>query len=923
MTYWRTLSSILFLFLCLSVYAQELPPIEKFTVKDYGGGNQNWMIAQDAEKYIYVANNVGLLIYNGAEWNTYLSPNNSILRAVKVVGHKIYTGCYAEFGYWEKDEFGTLQYTSLIPKLGENSFEDDQIWNILEYKDWILFQSGHELFFYHKNTEDFKVIASEKIIYKVFKVENQIYYHVANEGVYKIEDGAPQLMIDDSVVLQDRVINVFKNEADQLVLLTRNSGFYQFKNNQLVKWNIPANSTLAKLNIFNSIQLRNGKFVLGTISNGLFVINQNGEIEYSINQKKGLGNNTVLTLFEDIDGHVWAGLDNGVNCINVDSPIKTFIDYDGILGTVYATSVFQDFLYIGTNQGLFYRPLKSSSQDFKFVQGTAGQVWSLFNENNEHLLCGHHLGTFLIEGSNAKRISSILGAWNFKKIPQREHLILQGNYSGLYVLEKTNGKWQVKNKVEGFNNSSRFFEINEANQIWVNHEYKGVFGFQLDSLLTKAMEVKPHLELAKGKTSGLIFYRNKILYASEAGFFEYNPTKGRFIKDSLFNVLFFPKDYTSGKMVVDEKGKLWTFSKDNISYIDNDDLTNQLEIVHIPISPDLRSGVLGFENIELVKADKYVLGITNGYLMIDLSKKKTTKKHLIYLNEVSIKDLNENLTKLPLRQAGEFEYQQGILSFDYAVPEYDQFEDVKYQYRLVGQMERWSNWSDQSKIQFENLSFGDYSFEVRAKVGNELSENVVVYNFTINRPWYISNVAIAFYLLSLLGIVFLVHKAYKFYYERILKHKQIQNEKAIMQIQNEKLNQEIESKNSELAISTMSIIKKNELLGKIKKELKNNNIEGTIKLIDKNLGNNNDWKFFKEAFNNADKGFLDKIKKEHPDLTPNDLRFCAYLRLNLSSKEIAPLLNISTKSVETKRYRLRKKLNLNHDENLINYILKF
>ena len=450
MAYWRSLSSILFLLLCLSVYAQELPPIEKFTVKDYDGGNQNWMIAQDAEKYIYVANNVGLLTYNGAEWNTYLSPNNSILRAVKVIGNKIYTGCYAEFGYWEKDEVGTLQYTSLIPKLGDNSFEDDQIWNILEYEDWVLFQSGHELFFYHKKTEDFKVIASEKIIYKVFKVESHIYYHVANEGVYKIEKGAPQLLIDDSVVLQDRVINIFKNKADQLVLLTRNFGFYQFKNNQLVKWSIPANPTLAKLNIFNSIQLRNGKFVLGTISNGLFVINQNGEIEYSINQKKGLGNNTVLTLFEDMDSHVWVGLDNGVNCINVSSPIKTFIDYDGILGTVYATSVFQNILYIGTNQGLFYRPLKSLNQDFKFIQGTAGQVWSLFNENNEHLLCGHHLGTFLIEGSNAKRISSILGAWNFKKIPQQEHLIVQGNYSGLYILEKTNGKWRVKNKVGRF-----------------------------------------------------------------------------------------------------------------------------------------------------------------------------------------------------------------------------------------------------------------------------------------------------------------------------------------------------------------------------------------------------------------------------------------------------------------------------------------
>ena len=123
----------------------------------------------------------------------------------------------------------------------------------------------------------------------------------------------------------------------------------------------------------------------------------------------------------------------------------------------------------------------------------------------------------------------------------------------------------------------------------------------------------------------------------------------------------------------------------------------------------------------------------------------------------------------------------------------------------------------------------------------------------------------------------------------------------------------------------MNIIKKNEFLNTIKTELINggeNNIKQVVKIIDKNLNNTNDWKMFQEAFNNADKNFLKKIKNKHENLTPNDLRLCAYLRLNLSSKEIAPLLNISPRSVEVKRYRLRKKMNLSHDENLTNYILE-
>ena len=122
----------------------------------------------------------------------------------------------------------------------------------------------------------------------------------------------------------------------------------------------------------------------------------------------------------------------------------------------------------------------------------------------------------------------------------------------------------------------------------------------------------------------------------------------------------------------------------------------------------------------------------------------------------------------------------------------------------------------------------------------------------------------------------------------------------------------------------MSIIKKNELLNSIKKELKEGEekgVRGVIKIIDSNLNNTDDWQVFKEAFNNADKDFIKKLKLIHTTLTPNDLRLCAYLRLNLSSKEIAPLLNISPRSVEVKRYRLRKKMNLAHNDSLTDYIL--
>src|SRR5690606_1073901 len=162
--------------------------------------------------------------------------------------------------------------------------------------------------------------------------------------------------------------------------------------------------------------------------------------------------------------------------------------------------------------------------------------------------------------------------------------------------------------------------------------------------------------------------------------------------------------------------------------------------------------------------------------------------------------------------------------------------------------------------------------------------------------------------------------------KRDLELKELEIEQELMQLKNDKLKQDIDNKNRELAISTMSLIKKNEFLNQIKEELKNTDnlksVKPVIKIIDKNINTTDDSKFFQEAFNNADKDFFKKVKSKHPKLTPDDLKLCAYLRLNLSSKEIAPLLNISPRSAEVKRYRLRKKMELPHETGLTNYILE-
>ncbi len=914
--------------------AQELPPIELYDSKTYGAENQNWSISQADNKYIYVANNKGLLEFNGAKWQLYPSQNESVFRSVHVIGDRIYTGCYMDFGYWQHNKLGKLTYTSLSQKLNIQLIEDEQFWNIISVDRFVLFQSLNSIYIYDSTNDSCKIINSGHSIPKMFKVNGSIYYQSIDEGVFKIENGTSQLVCDDDIIKTNILVNIFETQG-RLLMETQEKGFYVWKSNELSKWTVQSSDLVSKLSVYSSIQLKNGNFILGTISNGMVYLDKNGEFIYDIDQRKGLGNNTVLSLFEDMDNNIWLGLDNGINVINMNSPFSSYNDYEGKLGTVYASIIFKDKLFLGTNQGLFYK-MVVGDDEFTFVEGTKGQVWCLVEEDNT-LFCGHNIGTFIIKDGKAEMIANTPGTWNIKPYPDNPNILLQGNFVGINILHKQNGSWKFKNKLEGFDISSKYFELPNKNKIFVSHEYKGVFELEVNDELTEVRSVKKIPKLTKGVNSSLIKYNDQIIYAYERGVFTYNNKDNVFIKDSIFSAMFQPNHYTSGKLIADSHHKkLWGFSDKNLNYMSPGKLSNMPSVTSIAFPQSLRKEMVGYETISYLEGNKYLLGTSTGYVIIDLDK-LNHKSYDVDINTVSNYNINGNPNFVDKGIFVEFKNDQNNFEFTYSVPEYDKNLIAEYQYQLNGYYEQWSNWTTNPSVLFKNLPYGDYIFNVRARVGNTLSSNVSKYEFKIQKPWYITNLMICLYILGVLLFSILMHILYKNYYKkqkekllqknkRDLELKQLESEQQLMQVENEKLQQDIDNKNRELAISTMSLIKKNEFLNTVKEELKNSDdthsLKPVIKFIDKNINNTDDWKFFQEAFNNADKDFLKKVKSKHPSLTPNDLKLCAYLRLNLSSKEIAPLLNISPKSVEVKRYRLRKKMDLPHDYSLTNYILE-
>jgi ligand-binding sensor domain-containing protein/DNA-binding CsgD family transcriptional regulator len=916
------------------LFSQEFPPIIKYSSAVYGAGNQSWMISQDDQNYLYFANNDGLLEYNGTNWQLYPTPNETIVRSVKVIANKIYTGCYMNFGYWNRQSNGKLKYTSLSDTIKNKILDDEQFWNILKYDQWILFQSLSRIYIYDTKTGKFKIIAPKNGVIKSFATKNAIYFQTSNEGLFEIESGKAKLVSDHPVLKKFTIVNMFTTD-DGLLIQTQLDGIYKLTGNNLTRFATAVDADLKSSFVYSSQLLQDGSFALGTVSNGIFILSDTGKLKYHISQSKGLSNNTALSLFEDKDQNLWTGLDNGINCINLQSPVHSFTDDTGVLGTVYASATFKDLLYVGTNQGLFCKNIQSNSE-FKFINGTKGQVWSLFVYDNT-LFCGHDSGTFIIVNDVAKSLFSGSGTWKFEPVPHTKNQLLQGNYYGISVLEKVNNQWTFKNKIQGFDYSSRYFEITNDFDLYVSHEYKGIFRLKLDKTLLKAHGFYAYKSPRKGKNASLVTFNDQIYYAYKGGIFKLNKNTKLFEKDNLLSSIFEKDEYTSGKLIVDHSNKIWLFSKNYIHYFSASKLSNQLKQNVIPIPSSLTNSMLGFENITQISKSTYLIGTTDGYYTLNIDD-LSFKNYTVFITDITVNKQNETLKNVAVQSEGSFHSNENNITFNYTVPEYNKYINSEYQYSLEGFQNDWSEWSTKATVNFKNLLPGKYTFKIRAKYANTILQNTATYTFVVSKPWYLTNLAWVIYLFLIFVTAYFINKAYRNYYQKqeeklieennlLLEIKELENEQQLMKLRNEQLSQDVDNKNRELAVSTMSLNSKNELLAFIKEDLKktsqndSNNIKSVISTINKNITEEDSWNVFKEAFDNADKDFLKRIKQLHPLLTANDLRLCAYLRLNLSSKEIAPLFNISVRSVEIKRYRLRKKMDLQHENGLVEYIL--
>ena len=293
-------------------------------------------------------------------------------------------------------------------------------------------------------------------------------------------------------------------------------------------------------------------------------------------------------------------------------------------------------------------------------------------------------------------------------------------------------------------------------------------------------------------------------------------------------------------------------------------------------------------------------------------------------------------------------YTNNALRFSFASTDFESQKDIQFATKLEGFDENWSIWSTKSEKDFTNLNAGDYRFLVKAKSMLEQESKIASFSFSIAPPWYASLGAKAFYaflgFLFLTGLILVPRRQFQAEKaqlesakeEQELAHLKVvaQNEQKIMSLKNQQLEIKIGYKNKELAMSTMHLVQRSKLIQQLKdtiqKVAKNTNDQAAakeLKKIDRLLNENTQlsegWDQFAHHFDQVHIDFLQKVREKYPQLTANDEKLCAYLRMNLSTKEMAPLMNISIRGVEVARYRLRKKIGIDSAVNLNEFMLNF
>ncbi len=942
---------------CLGVHAAEWTVrMDNFTPTMYSGGTQNWQLCQQENGWIYAANNYGLLQYDGVDWRLFGLRNSTVIRSIALdtTGY-IYAGGTNEFGYFAGNDKGGFQYHSLSDSLPDAYRVFGEVWTIETIDEYVYIQT-HTCIFVYRRSEDnrlhYQHVVEPKMYIYLIKAFNKGLYVATSDGIYLLA-GTHLNALQGSEQLRGYEIRSLAALDDRnLLIATDFNGIWCYDGTSVSRYVTEADAYLRKTQLY-TLAVGDKYIAVGTVLKGLLLLDKDGRLRAQINRKHGLQNNTVLSLLFDKAGNLWLGLDQGIDYLYLNNPVRYLREDQLSYGSGYTSYLQGNTLYLGTNQGLYAcwcHPETMKIGRLEVVDGSLGQVWNLQAVDGT-LFCCHHRGLFVLEDKQLYPLMTEEGFWCVRK--WKDGYILAGSYRGIYLLTKDGGQYRVLRRIQGFDDTSLHFEVDGQGAIWIV-SHRGLERLTLNARMESftaemihAMENEgDHMTIHKIDDRIVITGQNYCRVVSASG----NVESG----DEFFETLDGKKLYTS--IWKDGDNNMW-YQADNFLKIRKYDMhTRQYipESYAIVCEPNMFIG--GFPNLTLLPHERAILGGVNGFYFIHTPSRFTQPNHThkVFIRKVTLQNKADEViygeTFNTQQRIIELPYDSYLIRVDYGGCTVKN-AGAMYSTRLVPAETEWSAYSAKSSREISNLRDGKYSLEVRMLLPQTNEVCSTQFDFVIATPWYRTCWAFVGYVclfaVLVVVLVYLVRRLMERDKQRLNREKEQElaeqenrhklevheQEVKILQLENERTQSELKNKSQELSNLLLTQVNRNELVSDLQGELRkvtdllqDNNQRAAIeklRQLQAKLGKNKeseiDWKRFEENFDVVHNQFLKRLSTLYPWMTKNERKLCIYIRMGLYTKEIAPLMNLSTRGVEMMRYRIRQKMGLDAQANLKQY----
>ena len=725
------------------------------------------------------------------------------------------------------------------------------------------------------------------------------------------------------------------------LVLTRFEGMYHYDGRSFRRFPTQADGLLQSMDPTCAALTPQGDGIcVGTRKGGLIVLSADGQLRFRLQSANILDTDVIHALHGAPDGFLWAATGDGIFRVNPDSPLRVLRNLPSRTGGVNCASYQEPHLYLGTDKGLFLGQLDAPKGSLSALQEVTlpakGEVLSL-SVFDSQLFCGTNGSSFEITPGGPQDVCYLPGGacMDQGRIYDREVLV-QGTYSNLAVFVREKGRWVFSHGVKDYLGPVRYLKVDASGTIWAAPYYGGVYALQLTEDLKNIARKDFFESLCPGKSLPVRVTRfaSRILFTDgESGWYTFNefekkmvpypplhgvPALKALLPLSPLRTIFLFQDHAC---------LMRTASADS--------LTLQGRVPFLSAGTGTTHAYSAFLP---VNDSCYFFATDDRLALWDWKKAESRPGEVpaLSLSRVTAHDYQHGRdTLLPL-QGGErprLAYPYRNLNFQLRCHADELLSRHSYRYRIGGLDTTWRQLGRRGEIALNYLPHGRYELQLELVSPYSGVLSSLSYPFTIRPPFRHS--PLAYLLYTLLGLTVLASAATALWYRERARRQQKEAlfRAAIEKEKTERIASERDLLRHSLSSSTFNLIHRNEALTRIKdtlteqklrlgKDYPDKDYRRMCALIDAEIKTEAEWTQFEQLFDKAHNHFFRTLRSRYPQLTDNDLRLCAYLRMNIPNKEIASLMNISDKSLETARGRIRKKMGLATEESLNAHIMQ-